>query len=170
MDLYRESGLTACYFSGDGASDWALELLGKGIRRDEILRAARVAADSGVLAVYHFLVNLPGETQRTVDETRALLDRIFEIHAARGKLGGVVINNLRLYPGAALTETIVHNRLIDPNQDLLYPTYFNPPPWDFLRHELTAQCMKQSISSFLGHRGDADFSFDRKDVDAHNPS
>lgn len=152
LELYRKAGLATCYFSGDGTSDWALELLGKGLGLNELLGAARTAAASGVLTVYHFLVNLPGETQRTVDSARALLDSLFEIHARGGKLGAVVLNNLRLYPGASLTEEIIRARLIDRGQDLLYPVYFNPPPWDSLRHELTARCMKQSASCFLAQQ------------------
>jgi radical SAM superfamily enzyme YgiQ (UPF0313 family) len=167
MELYRKSGLATCYFSGDGASEWALDLLGKGLSRDDILHAARIAADSGVLTVCHFLVNLPGETQQTVDDTRALLDHLFEIHSKGGKLGAVVINNLRLYPGAALTDAILRNRLIDPSVDLLYPTYFNPPPWDSLRHELTALCMKKSTSNYLSIRDNACSSLDGKDSNAN---
>jgi putative variant cofactor biosynthesis B12-binding/radical SAM domain protein 1 len=149
MALYQKAGLVTCYFSGDGTTDWALKLLGKGFDLDVMMRGAQIAAASGVLTVYHFLTNLPDETQRTVDETRALIDRLFAIHAANGNLGAVVFNNLRLYPGADLTETIIRRNLIDPRQDLLYPTYFNPPPWDFLRHELSACCMKQSTLRYL---------------------
>jgi putative variant cofactor biosynthesis B12-binding/radical SAM domain protein 1 len=149
MDLYQKAGLVTCYFSGDGTTDWALELLGKGYNLETMMRGIGVAAASGVLTVYHFLVNLPGETDRTVDATRSLIEHLYAIHEARGNLGAVVINNLRLYPGAALTETIIREKLIDPKQDLLYPSYFNPPPWDFLRHELSALCMKQSTLRYL---------------------
>ncbi len=149
MDLYLKAGLAACYFSGDGTTDRALKLLGKGYDLDMMMRGAKIAAASGVLTVYHFLVNLPGETKRTVDDTRSLIEHLFAIHAARGNLGAVVINNLRLYPGASLTETIIRRKLIDPRQDLLYPTYFNPPPWDSLRHELNALCMEQSTLRYL---------------------
>jgi putative variant cofactor biosynthesis B12-binding/radical SAM domain protein 1 len=157
MELYRKAGLVTCYFSGDGASDWALELLGKGFSQNEILHAARAAAVTGVITVYHFFVNLPGETRQTIEDMRRLLDQLFEIHAGKGNLGAVVINNLRLYPGTALTEVILRDRLIDPAQDLLYPTYFNPPPWDSLRHELTTLCMKQSTLNFLASPGGTGF-------------
>lgn len=150
MELYRKSGLVTWYFSADGASDYARQLLRKDLSRQQILQAARLAAESGLLSVYHFLVNLPGETRRSIDETRDLLDKLFEIHALQGNLGAVVINNVRLYPGTPLTETILKEHLIDPGQDLLYPTYFNPPPWDHLRHELTAYCLKQSTINYLG--------------------
>jgi radical SAM superfamily enzyme YgiQ (UPF0313 family) len=149
MELYKRAGLLTCSFSGDGMSDWALGLLGKEIRQADILHAAKIASDSEVLTVYHFLVNLPGETQRSADESRNLLDRIFEIHAQRKNLGTIVINNIRLYPGSSLTQSLLHDGLISPDCDLLYPTYYNPPPWDFLRHELTAYCMQQCTLNFL---------------------
>jgi anaerobic magnesium-protoporphyrin IX monomethyl ester cyclase len=149
MELYRDAGLVTWYFSADGASGHALQLLEKRLTRDQILHAARVAAESGCPSVYHFLVNLPGESHSSVRETRELLDRLFEIHESTGNLGAVVVNNLRLYPGAPLTESILKEGLIAPGLDLLYPTYFNPPPWDHLRHDLTAFCMKQSTLSYL---------------------
>lgn len=153
MDLYKKAGLVTCYFSGDGTTDWALKLLGKGYDLDVMMRGTRIAASSGVLTVYHFLVNLPGETAKTVDATRSLIEQLFAIHSAKGNLGAVVINNLRLYPGAALTETIIRRKLMDAGVDLLYPAYFNPPPWDFLCHELSALCMKQSALHYLETHG-----------------
>ncbi len=147
--LYQKSGLLTWYFSGDGASDYALRLLGKDLTRQQILQAAQIAAASGILTVYHFLVNLPGETRDSVDQTRALLDRLFDLHADRGNLGAVVISNLRLYPGTPLTAEILASQAIDPGQDLLYPTYYNPPPWDNLRYELTAFCLGRGVASYL---------------------
>ncbi len=144
LDLYRRAGLTTLYFSADGASEFMLKQLGKNLTMEQVLHAAKLAAQSGILTVYHFLVNLPGETRDTVDQSYRLLDRLFSLHAAKANLGAIVINNLRLYPGTPLTEKILRDRLIDPNHDLLYPTYFNPPPWDNLRHEMTAFCMSRA--------------------------
>ncbi len=146
LDLYRKAGLMTLYFSADGASDHALKLLCKNLTVEQVLHAGNVAAQSGVLTVYHFLVNLPGETGKSVEQTYELLDRLFSLHASKGNLGAVVINNLRLYPGTPLTEKILRDRLIDPELDLLYPAYFNPPPWDSLRHELTAFCMSRGAN------------------------
>jgi putative variant cofactor biosynthesis B12-binding/radical SAM domain protein 1 len=143
LDLYKKAGLLTLYFSADGATDDALRLLEKNLTLDQVLHAGHLAARSGVLTVYHFLVNLPGETRASVAQSYELLERLFSLHASKGNLGAVVINNLRLYPGAPLTEKILRDRLIDPAQDLLYPAYFNPPPWDGLRHELTAFCMSR---------------------------
>ena len=165
LALYQKSGLLTLYFSGDGASDYTLKLLGKDLVREQILAAANLAAASGVLTVYHFLVNLPGETQSSIDEARHLLEQLFSVHAAHGNLGAVVLNNLRLYPGTPLTAEIIRQGLIDPRQDLLYPTYFNPPPWDHLRHELTAWCMRQGALSYLDN---TDLIAENRDSHAHH--
>jgi len=53
----------------------------------------------------------------------------------------MVFNNLRPYPGAPLTARIMRAGLMDPRTDLLYPVYFNPPPFDGLRHELSAMSL-----------------------------
>jgi len=153
LDLYRKAGLLTVYFSADGASDYALRLLGKNLTLEQVLHAGKLAAQSGILTVYHFLVNLPGESRATVDQAYGLLDRLFSLHASKGNLGAVVINNLRLYPGTPLTERILRDRLIDPGHDLLYPVYFNPPPWDNLRHELAAFCMIRGAVSYLENAG-----------------
>ncbi|MDR3568578.1 MAG: radical SAM protein [Syntrophobacteraceae bacterium] len=149
LDLYRRSGLITLYFSADGACDQALKVLGKDLSVEQILEAARLAARSGVLTVYHFLVNLPGENEDSVQKSRELLEKLFSLHDPAGNLGAVVVNNLRLYPGTPLTERILRERLIEPELDLLYPTYFNPPPWDNLRHELAAFCMRRGVESYL---------------------
>jgi len=147
--LYQKAGLVAWYFSADGASGHALELLNKNITQDQILNAVRIAAQSEIPTVYHFFVNLPGETQSSVDEMRELLDRILVSHSPKGNLGSVVLSNLRLYPGAPVTDYILKEGLLDSRHDLLYPTYYNPPPWDHLRHELTAYCMERNALIYL---------------------
>jgi len=153
LDLYTKAGLLTLYFSADGASDHTLRLLGKNLTLEQVLHAGKLAAQSGILSVYHFLVNLPGESRASVDQAYGLLDRLFSLHAAKANLGAVVINNLRLYPGTPLTEEILRDRLIDPGYDLLYPCYFNPPPWDDLRHELAAFCMSRGAVSYLKNGG-----------------
>ena len=64
LDLYCKAGLLTLYFSADGASDYTLRLLGKNLTLEQVLHAGKLAAQSRILTVYHFLVNLPGETRR----------------------------------------------------------------------------------------------------------
>lgn len=138
LDLYQRAGLKAIYFSGDGACSQHLELLQKGLSVAQIETASRISATSGIITVYHFLVNLPGESQATVDQTRALVKRIMGWHLQSRNPAAMVFNNLRLYPGAPLTRRIMDSGLMAKDTDLLYPVYFNPPPFDGLRHELSA--------------------------------
>ncbi len=150
LELYKKAGLMAIYFSADGANQAALSLLNKGMSLEQVRRASDLAAASGLITVYHFLVNLPGENQYTVDETTRLLDEILEAHARANNPAAVVFNNLRLYPGAALTKLIFEQGLADPKQDLLYPAYYNPPPWDGLRYELSARCLQHEAAMAAG--------------------
>lgn len=138
LELYQKAGLSALYFSADGASDHAQGLLNKGMSLGTIEKAARIAAASGIISVYHFLVNLPGENPESVKQTRDLVESILTWHDKAGNPAAMVFNNLRLYPGAPLTGRIMQAGLMDLRTDLLYPVYFNPPPFDGLRHDLTA--------------------------------
>lgn len=147
LELYQKAGLMTIYFSADGASEQALSLLDKGISLEQVKSASRAAAASGLITVYHFLVNLPGENQTTVDQTKGLLEEIINNHARLNNPAAMVFNNLRMYPGAALTRMIFAQGLADPEQDLLYPAYYNPPPWDGLRYELNAMCLQHEAAT-----------------------
>jgi len=147
LDLYQRAGLAAVYFSADGASAQALALLNKGLEPEQILAAARLVARRKILAVYHFLVNLPGENRRTVDQGRRLLETIMDIHQRHHAPPSMVFNNLRLYPGAPLTRRLLEQGLIPPDQDLLYPCYYNPPPWDGLRYQWEALCLGRQVGA-----------------------
>ena len=66
--LFEEAGCECFSFSPDGLCQEALDVLGKQETEDDILKAARLAADRDVLSVYHFMVNVPGETERTIEK------------------------------------------------------------------------------------------------------
>lgn len=148
--LASKAGLAAFYFSADALTDHGLRVLSKRITREDILRAARIAAESGILSVYHFLVNLPGETAAHVVEARRLLDEIMEIHGPVGNLGAVIFNNVRLYPGAPLTLKLQTMGLLDERVDLLYPVYYNPVELSHVPHQLEAYCHAAGVFSRLG--------------------
>lgn len=142
LELYQKAGLSALYFSADGASDHTLGLLNKGMALEQVEQATQMAAASGIVSVYHFLVNLPGESPESVEQTWKLVEHILSWHDKADNPAAMVFNNLRLYPGAPLTDRIMQAGLMDLRTDLLYPVYFNPPPYDGLRHELTAQSIR----------------------------
>lgn len=149
-DLARKAGLAAFYFSADALTEHGLKVLSKRLTREDILRAARITAKSGVLTMYHFLVNLPGETTAHALETRSMLNRILEIHGPIGNLGAIILNNVRLYPGAPLTRELLKKGLIDARADLLYPVYYDPIESSRVLHELEAHCHAAGVFSRLG--------------------
>ncbi|HMK36126.1 MAG TPA: radical SAM protein [Desulfomonilaceae bacterium] len=148
-DLAVRAGLVAFYFSADALTDHGLKVLFKRMTKEDILRAARITAGSGVLTMYHFLVNLPGETGAHTQEAKKLLDKILEIHGPAGNLGAIIFNNLRLYPAAPLTRNLLKTGLLDERVDLLYPVYYNPAESSHVLHELEAHCHAAGVFSRL---------------------
>jgi putative variant cofactor biosynthesis B12-binding/radical SAM domain protein 1 len=148
-DLAVQAGLIAIYFSGDALTDHGLAILRKRLTRQDLIQAARVAADTGVLTMNHFLMNLPGDDAPKLQLAYETLDTILDIHAPAGNLGAVIFNTVRLYPGAPLTQKLFKEGLIDPHADLLYPTYFNPPATAHWLHELEAHCHSAGVFSRL---------------------
>jgi hypothetical protein len=148
-DLAAQAGLIAIYFSGDALSDHGLKILRKRLTRQDLIQAARVTATTGVLTMCHFLMNLPGDGGIHLQQAWETLDTLLNIHASVGNLGAVIFNTVRLYPGAPLTEKLLNEGLIDPDADLLYPTYFNPPATAHVLHELEAHCHSAGVFSRL---------------------
>jgi putative variant cofactor biosynthesis B12-binding/radical SAM domain protein 1 len=149
IDLASRAGLAAIYFSADSLTEQGLRTLNKGLTREDILRAASFTAQMKILTMCHFLVNLPGETQKHFSEARGMLDRILDIHGAAGNLGAVILNTVRLYPKAPLTRRLLKKGLLDPGIDLLYPTYYNPPATSRRLHKLEALCHAAGVFSRL---------------------
>jgi len=148
------AGAVAFYFSGDALTDYGLELLNKKMTKAHLLRASEVSARSGILTMLHFLINLPHEREEHFQEARDTLDRVLSIHDRARNLGAVIFNNVRVYPGAPLTRKILKMGLLDPRQDLLYPTYFNPPRFAHALHEFQAYCEEAGVMARLGGEGE----------------
>ncbi|MHB1345582.1 MAG: B12-binding domain-containing radical SAM protein, partial [Thermoleophilia bacterium] len=135
-ELAVRAGCAAFQFSGDGTCDRTLARLRTGLALDDILAAARAAAGTEALSVYHFMANVPGTDAEVVAGAHRLVDRLHEIHSSRENLGAIVFNNLRIYPGTRLAAELVASGQLDPEDHLLFPTYHDPAPNQHLRYEL----------------------------------
>ncbi len=62
--LFEKAGCECFSFSPDGLCQESLDVLDKRLMENDILKAARVAAKTEVVSVYHFMVNVPGETEK----------------------------------------------------------------------------------------------------------
>ncbi|MCG8402140.1 MAG: B12 lower ligand biosynthesis radical SAM protein BzaD [Firmicutes bacterium] len=145
VGLFEEAGCNCFSFSPDGLCEESLRILGKNLGVGDILKAAGLAAATDVVAMYHFMVNVPGESGETIAKGLRLLDRLYELHSAKRNLGTVVLNNIRILPGTPLAETAGREGVIRPETDLLYPVYYNPPPYETLRYRLEAYHLQRNV-------------------------
>ncbi len=148
--LFVKAGCECFSFSPDGLSSEALSALGKSLDEAQVIRAASLAAGTEALSVYHFMVNVPGETPETVEKGMRLLERIYKLHHVKRNLGTVVLNNIRILPGTAIEEVALKEGVISRDTDLLYPVYYNPAPFDSLRHRLETMHLVKNIFMWQG--------------------
>jgi hypothetical protein len=84
------------------------------------------------------MVNVPGETEKTCEKGLRFLERLYDKHSRKKNLGTVVLNNIRVLPGTPIEARARASGAIGPETDLLYPTYYNPKPFDAFRYRLEA--------------------------------
>ncbi len=143
--LFEKAGCECFSFSPDGLCQEALDVLDKRLSSKDILRAAKLAARTDVVSVYHFMVNVPGETEKTCEKGLRFLERIYDQHDRKKNLGTVVLNNIRILPGTPMEEMARAKSVIRPDTDLLYPTYYNPRPFEAFRYRLEALHLARNV-------------------------
>jgi anaerobic magnesium-protoporphyrin IX monomethyl ester cyclase len=148
--LFEKAGCECFSFSPDGLCTAALHTLGKGLDETDVLRAARLVARTDVVSVYHFMVNVPGETDETVARGMEMIEELYEIHRPRRNLGTIVLNNIRILPGTRIEAQARDAHVIGPDTDLLYPTYYNPPPYESLRYRLETLHFCKNVLTWQG--------------------
>jgi anaerobic magnesium-protoporphyrin IX monomethyl ester cyclase len=150
--LFEKAGCECFSFSPDGLCQEHLDSLGKRLSEKDVLSAVRIASETDVMSVYHFLVNVPGETEKTAEKGLRLLEKIYGFHEVKRNLGTVVLNAIRILPGTAIEATALKNNVIGPETDLLYPTYYNPKPFDTFRYRLEAEHLCRNVFMWHGVR------------------
>jgi len=147
--LFEKAGCECFFFSADGFCQESLNMLNKRLDEADILKAAALAAQRDVTSVYHFMVNVPGETEDTCTKGMRLLERIYDLHGGKKNLGTVVLNNIRILPGTTIEKIARKEGVIGPDTDLLYPVYYNPKPFDTLRYRMETLQLQQNV--FMWH-------------------
>lgn len=148
--LFEKSGCECFSFSPDGLCQESLNVLGKNLTEERILRTAELAAKTDVVCVYHFMVNVPGENSITYDKSVEMIDKIYEIHKKRRNLGTVVLNNIRIMPSTPIHDYAKKALVVTENTDLIYPIYYNPEPFKSMRYKLETQQLEKNIFMWQG--------------------
>jgi len=143
--LFEKAGCNCFSFSPDGLCDESLKVLGKGLTTNDILKAAALAAQTNVCTMYHFMVNVPGENEHTIEKGIRLFDRLYELHSAKRNLGTIVLNNIRIFPGTPIEKLARKEGIIHPKADLLYPVYYNPQNYETLRYRLETYHLQKNV-------------------------
>ena len=145
--LFERAGCECFSFSPDGLCQESLDVLGKNMSEGQILKAARLVAETDTVSVYHFMVNVPGETEKTCEKSMQFIEQLYRIHSKKKNLGTLILNNIRILPGTAIERMARVNGVIDGETDLLYPTYYNPKPFNTFRYKL--ETLQQCRNVFM---------------------
>ena len=108
----------------DGATDETLKGLGKNFEFGQVLRFNDYAVEEGIPCAHFCMFGGPGETERTIKEGIANLERLRE---------AVVFgfSGIRVLPGTQLYETALQEGIVSHNQDMLKPVFYFAPGLDF---------------------------------------
>jgi anaerobic magnesium-protoporphyrin IX monomethyl ester cyclase len=142
--LFERAGCECFSFSPDGLCQQHLQTLGK------LIHAAELAAGLDTICVYHFMVNVPGESEQTRRQGKEMLGRIYDLHSRKQNLGTVVLNNIRILPGTRMEGLARAEGAIALDADLLYPVYYNPRPYNNLRYELETYHLCRNVFMWKG--------------------
>jgi putative variant cofactor biosynthesis B12-binding/radical SAM domain protein 1 len=148
--LFARAGCECFSFSPDGLHQEALDVLDKNLQEADILKAAQLTAATDVVTVYHFMVNVPGETGETAAKGIAMMEKLYAIHSNSKNLGAIVLNNIRILPGTPIEALAREQGVIDANTDLLYPVYYNPEPFQSFRYRLETLNLCQNVFMWKG--------------------
>jgi anaerobic magnesium-protoporphyrin IX monomethyl ester cyclase len=119
-----EAGCRLFYFSPDGASDRALDFLGKNTRFGHIEKTISLARSvEGANVGYNFVYDLPRYNSEHVAGLARLIPRM--IIELREKLYLVSLTKIRVYPRTQLHDISIQEGKISQGASILYPVYYS---------------------------------------------
>ncbi len=120
MDLMKRSGLDAMEIGTDCGCDTTLAALNKGFVFDDAVALNDLAAEFSIPCAHFIMFGGPGETRETVQESLVNLERLQPAVL-------MAFTGIRILPGTRIQARAVSDGLIEPDQDLLEPTYYLSP-------------------------------------------
>jgi radical SAM superfamily enzyme YgiQ (UPF0313 family) len=116
----KEAGCMGIEFGTDSGSPEMLSRLGKSFSADDISRASEICKRVGIPFAHYLLLGGPGESEKTLEETAALMDHL-EPTAV------IVMVGIRIYTGTPLEDISRSEGVIGPDADLRYPHFYVSP-------------------------------------------
>ncbi|MBN1297461.1 B12-binding domain-containing radical SAM protein, partial [bacterium] len=108
----KACGFVNLVFGFESGSPDCLEIIRKEITVDHGLQAARLLASEGFMAVWGFIMAIPGETRRDLIKTLRVMEKIRRMSSDNYFIGPQIF---RPYPGSELYRKAVTSGLNEPN-------------------------------------------------------
>jgi len=125
IGLMSEAGCFFISLGNESGSEDMLTALRKEFSKKEILQSVKEAKRVGLMLNCFLLLGGPGETRQTVEESVEFVSEL-EPNAVTVTVG------IRIYPGCELHDIAMREKVITPDRNLLYPTFYLAPevePW-----------------------------------------
>jgi radical SAM superfamily enzyme YgiQ (UPF0313 family) len=122
IDMMSAAGFAQIDSTPDSASPAMLERLRKNFTLEQLQRTATIVREAKMPTMWFFLLGGPGETEQTIRETFAFIDRFVDpedmVHISEG---------LRIYPHTGLYDTAVKEGFLEPGESLLLRRFYVSP-------------------------------------------
>ncbi len=122
IDLMAAAGFAQIDSTPDSASPAMLRRLRKNFTLAELERTATIVREAKMPTMWFFLLGGPGETEQTIAETFAFVDRFVDpedmVHISEG---------LRIYPHTGLHETALEEGFVEAGESLLLRRFYVSP-------------------------------------------
>ena len=122
LKLMKRAGFDSVVSTPDSGSDLVLSRLRKGFTASHAAQVAAWAREAGLPILWSFLLGGPGETDDTVRETIAFMDRAL---GPRDRILCTV--GLRVYPGTPLEKIAEDDGVLPAASDPLEPRFYLSP-------------------------------------------
>lgn len=129
--LAQAAGCKDFEFSPDGISRSTLAGVNKSTTPEDIKRGySIIRKNDNVTVSFSFFINGPGESFTNI--FRLILFIIRCKLFLRKKLDDIYIVPIRIYPNTPIYNLALEKGLLKPDDDIVKPVYYNPPPWKYI--------------------------------------
>jgi radical SAM superfamily enzyme YgiQ (UPF0313 family) len=120
VELMVAAGCRQISLGFESGSEQMLKNLNKQFTLNDVSAVSEIFAEQGIERMGFLLLGGPGETRQSVEESLAFADSL-KLDTLRVTAG------IRIYPDTALADTAIHQGLISPQANLLYPHFYLSP-------------------------------------------
>lgn len=117
------AGFNSLMVTPESASDPVLEAMNKGFTRAEVVRAAGLIRESGIVSMWFFMLGAPGETAATAGETVGFAERYLD----PGRSVALFTTGIRILPGTELAVQAREQGHLSPEQSLTESLFYFSP-------------------------------------------